>query len=304
MIFQFTQWREQQNGKLTQKCQQCVSSGSDPCFIGDRTATAGVQELAGTMSSERTQLRISLYLNRVANCRSLGLNSRDWRATHAGSQRTCSHLFSRRRSSSESMDERDVQPRPETTLHCDGKGEAPQILLPIPCARVLCSWRVPANQLCGSGVHARLPPTVLLLSALRVDAPRRTVFWLIGYLPLLRFSILSASRMQGCSEETNCCAKESKKRPSTRLIKVAVGVGSSDDEFWSSQRRTMHRRKCLPKSSLSARISVCLQRHPPTAMCEFQTFETTRMVCLEDGREVRISFVACRWRCGSECACL
>ena len=35
----------------------------------------------------------------------------------------------------------------------------------------------------------------------------------------------------------------------------------------SSQRRTMHRQRCLP-----ARIRVCLQRHPATALCQFDHF--------------------------------
>ena len=67
--------------------------------------------------------------------------------------------------------------------------------------------------------------------------------------------------------------------------------------IWCSERKAMHRLRCLPQSLPSARTCVCLQRLPAEALCEFQHFETDRMVYSPNICEVRAGLAACDLCC-------
>ena len=162
----------------------------------------------------------------------------DWRAAHfLGSQRTCVHLFSRRRLPS--------------------------------CARACCSPCVSANSVGGS---AR---TTSLNSPSHQAHGRRTSW--IGFLAHRVFAASSLvhpgcpedARMFG---GTKLSRKRMQEVGSDSIFQGRAhqrcqrgsGCGMLRRRIWGSKRRTMHR--CLPKSLSSARTSASLQRHPATAM--------------------------------------
>ena len=68
--------------------------------------------------------------------------------------------------------------------------------------------------------------------------------------------------------------------------------------------RRRHRQRRLPKSPASPRMSVCLQRHPATDLCQIQCSRTVRWVRPQGSCKVRNSSAACHWCCWKACACL
>ena len=148
-----------------------------------------------------------------------------------------------------------------------------------------------------AGRFARMvsPQQSLLNSALTV-AFCRSVFWLLQGV----FTACSSSRMHGCSEEKDDCAKKKNAGIGQRLdakpvhssdTSVAVGWESSDDEFWATNDAST---KVSSKVATFGSVFACSDILRPCV--SFNLVEHPNGV-LEDSRKMRLCFVACRWRC-------
>ena len=169
-----------------------------------------------------------------------------------GSQRTCRHLFSRRRLLSKRMDEQETDSlgkKRESSLDVGANHTVPVARPVLACA--CCSWFL-ADQLCRPvqetwlphrdsweklpHKHVRLLSSVLLRSDLTVGMLHRSVLWPTGYLQLLCLSIQGRLRMQACSEENRAedrsklATAPSIKTGKTSDTSVALCGESSDDE--------------------------------------------------------------------------
>ena len=80
---------------------------------------------------------------------------------------------------------------------------------------------------------------------------------------------------------------------------MAVGMESSDDEFGIVAAEPCFDKGVFQNGYLMHELAFACNDIPPLP----HFFATIRMVCLEDSCMVRVSFVACRWRSWSGCAC-
>ena len=133
--------------------------------------------------------------------------------------------------------------------------------------------------------------SVLLLSVL-------TVGWLTSQNGFLAHRVFAVSLLLQTEwpedarmfEGNGLLRKRKREEASDSICQGGSGYGKFRRRIWISQRRTMHRPRCLPKSLPPARIGC-------------RPLDTVRLVCLEDSSRVRSGFVACCCCYENGCAC-